>query len=61
MDDTTADGTPSGVPIPAAGLTAAEELARVARDAARGLPFEVEPASFLAQLERLAPADAEAS
>jgi hypothetical protein len=59
MEETTEVETPSGVPVPAAGLAAAEELARAVREATAGLPFGVEPASFVAALERLAPTEAE--
>jgi hypothetical protein len=59
MDKTTSVETPSGVPVPEPGVAAAEELARAVREATAGLPFGVEPASFVAALERLAPAEAE--
>jgi hypothetical protein len=60
MDETTPVETPSGVPVPEAGRAAAQELARAVREATAGLPFGVdEPASFLAALERLAPAEAD--
>jgi hypothetical protein len=60
MDERTSVETPSGVPVPEPGAAAADELARAVREATADLPFGVdEPASFLAALERLAPAEVE--
>jgi hypothetical protein len=46
--------TASGVLVPASAAETALELALAVREATRDLPFESEPASFLAVLESLA-------
>jgi hypothetical protein len=51
--------TASGVPVAVEAATTAEELAAIAREALRDLPFGVEPAEFLVTLEELAQAAGE--
>ena len=46
--------TGSGVAVAAEAASTADELARTVREATRGLPFDVEPASFLVALEATA-------
>ena len=46
--------TASGVPVPASAVETALELALAVLEVTRDLPFEAEPARFLAALESLA-------
>lgn len=52
--------TVAGVEVGAAALETAAELTALVREATRELPFDVDPASFLAALESLARADGSA-
>ena len=52
--------TVTGVEVGAAALETAAELTALVREATRELPFDVDPASFLAALESLARADGSA-
>ena len=52
--------TVSGIAVMAAALETAAELTALVREATRELPFDVDPASFLAALESLARADGSA-
>ena len=55
MGEDTVVATPSGIGIPPEGPATAEALQQLVREATRDLAFGVEPAAFLAALERLAP------
>lgn len=51
--------TVSGIEVPASAVAVAAELAQAVRAATAGLPFEAEPALYLALLEQLAQDDEE--
>jgi hypothetical protein len=54
MHEAEGGGTPPRVELSPAALATARELAEAVRAATADLPFEAEPAAFLAALERLA-------